>query len=192
MDSFFLSRSQKETLISQKAKAIWLTGLSGSGKTTLAQQLEIKLHKAGFLVKVLDGDLVRATLSRGLGFSEEDRKKHIDHIAKINREFLDCGIIVINCFISPNQTIRDNARTIIGSDDFVEVYVNCPLKICETRDPKGLYAKARKGLIKNFTGIDSPYVPPKTPDIVIDTELLSKQDAADKLFEYVLPLVTYP
>lgn len=185
----FLTRKDKENLIGQRAKVLWLTGLSGSGKTTIANHLEKKLHNEGFLVKVFDGDIVRSKINKELDFSEEGRLQNIKRIAEINREFLDCGIIVINCFISPSVAMRTLAEEIIGKDDFIEIYLNCPLHICESRDVKGLYSKARKGLIKNFTGIGSPYEPPKNPQLEIDTEKKSLSAAVDIIYNYITPKI---
>lgn len=185
----FLKRQDKESLLNQKGKSLWLTGLSGSGKTTLAVALEKKLHDAKILVKVFDGDIVRATINQDADFSEEGRRQHIEKIAHISKAFVDCGIVVINCFISPKASMREAAKNIIGQSDFIEVFLSCPLGICEKRDPKGLYAKARRGDIKNFTGIDSPYEAPETPAKIIDTAAMSVEDAATELFNFVLPQI---
>ena len=185
----FLTRGDKEKLLGQRAKILWFTGLSGSGKTTVAHHLESKLYKDGFLVKTFDGDIVRSEINKEFDFTEEGRLQNIRRIAEINREFIACGIIVINCFISPTIAIRAVAKEIAGADDFVEIYLNCPLKVCENRDTKGLYAKARKGQLKNFTGIDSPYEAPLNPDLEINTETVSLLEAVDIIYNYILPKI---
>jgi len=161
-----LSRKDKEKLLNQKSIVIWITGLSGSGKTTIAQELELELHKKGYLTKLLDGDNVRTGINNNLMFTEADRKENIRRIAEVSKLFMIGGVILINCFISPTKEIRDQAKNIVGAKDFFEIYVNTPLEICEQRDIKGLYAKARAGLIKNFTGIDSPYEEPDRKSVV--------------------------
>ena len=152
-----LTRNDKEKYLNQKAKVFWFTGLSGSGKSTIAQGLEKLLFDKGFFNQVLDGDNTRTGINKNLGFSLEDRQENIRRIAEISRLFLDAGIICVNSFVSPTHEIRNLAKQIIGKEDFIEIYVNTPLHICEKRDVKGLYAKARSGQIKGFTGIDSPF-----------------------------------
>ncbi len=185
-----VSREDKEKLLNQRAKVIWLTGLSGSGKTTLGVNLEQELHKRGFLTVLLDGDNVRAGLNRNLGFGLEDRLENIRRVAEVSKLFLNTGVITINCFITPTKAMRDMAKDIIGRDDYIEIYVNAPLEVCEQRDIKGLYDKARKGLIKNFTGIDSPFEPPKNPDLEIRTDKLSLEESLQKILDFVLPQIT--
>jgi len=185
-----VSREDKEKLLNQRAKVIWLTGLSGSGKTTLGVNLEKELHKRGFLTVLLDGDNVRAGLNRNLGFGLEDRLENIRRVAEVSKLFLNTGVITINCFITPTKAMRDMAKDIIGRDDYIEIYVNAPLEVCEQRDIKGLYDKARKGLIKNFTGIDSPFEPPKNPDLEIRTDKLSLEESLQKILDFVLPQIT--
>ena len=155
--------------MNQKAKVIWFTGLSGSGKSTIAIALEKELYARGFHCYLLDGDNVRAGLCNNLGFAEEDRTENIRRISEASKLFLDAGVICINAFVSPTIEIRQTAKDIIGEKDFVEVFVNTPLEVCETRDVKGLYKKARAGEIKNFTGIDAPYEAPLNPQIEIKT-----------------------
>jgi len=184
-----LGRSEKESLLNQRARVIWLTGLSGAGKTTLAKHLEYELFTRGFLCQVLDGDNIRSGINNNLGFSEADRFENIRRIAEISKLFVQCGVITINCFISPTDEIRDMARNIIGHDDFIEVYVNAPLSVCESRDVKGLYSKARRGEIKDFTGITSPFESPGKTDIEIRTDLMSVEDSVKKLLEFILPLI---
>ena len=176
-----LRRQDKELMLKQRSKVIWITGLSGSGKTTIATGLEKELYKRGFLTCILDGDNVRTGISNNLGFSGEDRMENIRRIAEVSKLFLDNGVITINCFVSPTLEIRARARSIIGKDDFIEVYVNAPLDICEQRDVKGLYKKARCGEIKDFTGIDASYEPPLSPDYEIRTDLLNTEESIKEI-----------
>jgi len=179
-----IQQSEKEKLLGQKAVCIWLTGLSGSGKSTIAQLLERKLHDLGNLTMLLDGDNIRDGLNRNLGFSDEDRKENIRRIAEVNKLFNSCGVITINAFVSPTIDIRNTAREIIG-DGFLEVFVDTPLEVCEERDVKGLYEKARKGEIKDFTGISAPFEPPEKADLTIKTADISPEESADNLFEFI-------
>lgn len=184
-------RAEKERLLNQHSKVIWMTGLSGAGKTTLAKHLEEALSDKGFLTQVLDGDNIRSGINNNLGFSENDRYENIRRIAEISKLFLNCGVITINCFISPTNDIRKMACEIIGRDDFIEVYVNAPLGVCEERDVKGLYTRARRGEIPEFTGITSPFEAPEHPDIEIRTDLLSIGESVRKILEKVLPRIDY-
>ena len=184
-----LQRADREKRLHQKARAFWLTGLSGSGKSTIAQALERELHNKGFFAQVLDGDNIRNGINNNLGFSIEDRKENIRRIAEITKLYINSGVIVINSFISPTIEIRSFAKSIIGEDDFTEIFINTPLKVCETRDVKGLYKKARSGEIKGFTGIDSPYEPPLTSSLEIKTEHQSIQESVDTILEYILPVI---
>lgn len=186
-----LGRRNKEELLKQNAKVIWMTGLSGSGKTTIAIVLEQQLRDRGFLTQILDGDNVRAGVNNNLGFSAEDRTENIRRIAEVSKLFLNCGIITINCFVSPTIEIRKNAKQIIGEENFLEVFVNTPIEICEQRDVKGLYKKARAGEIKDFTGIDAPFEAPITPNIDIKTVDLAIEESANQILEYILPLITF-
>ena len=186
-----LQRSDKEAMIKQHAKVIWLTGLSGSGKTTIAIGLEKELNKKGYLTQILDGDNIRKGVNSNLGFSEEDRVENIRRIAEISKLFINCGIITINCFISPTEEMRDMAKKIIGGDDFIEVFVNASLETCEKRDVKGLYKKAKEGKIENFTGIDAPFEHPSSPDIELTTNLLTVEESVQKMMEFVLPYIKY-
>jgi adenylylsulfate kinase len=185
-----LQRSDKESLLKQRSKVIWMTGLSGSGKTTIAIALEQLLNDKGFLTQVLDGDNVRTGINNNLGFSVEDRTENIRRIAEVSKLFLNCGIITINCFVSPTIAIRNQAKNIVGEENFIEVFVNTPIEICEQRDVKGLYKKARAGEIKNFTGIDSPFEAPENPTIDVKTAELSIEDAANQILNVVLPLIS--
>jgi adenylylsulfate kinase len=163
-----LQRSDKERMLKQKGLAIWMTGLSGSGKTTIAIALEQELNKKGKLTQVLDGDNIRAGINNNLGFSDADRTENIRRIAEVAKLFVNCGVITICCFVSPTNVIRSAAKSIISAEDFVEIFVNTSLQVCEKRDVKGLYAKARKGEIKDFTGVNAPFEPPAHADISID------------------------
>lgn len=176
--------------LGQRSKVLWLTGLSGSGKSTIATQLERRLFEEGFFAQVLDGDNIRTGINNNLSFSMEDRQENIRRIAEISKLYLNSGVIVINCFISPTVAIREFARGIIGPGDFLEIYVNAPLEICESRDVKGLYQKARKGEIKEFTGIDSPYEAPAHPALEIRTDQLGIAEATETLYRFLLPLIS--
>lgn len=181
-----LSRRDKEELLGQHGVMIWFTGLSGSGKSTIAIALERELHKRGLLCRILDGDNIRTGINNNLGFTEVDRIENIRRIAEVSKLFLDTGIITIAAFISPNNDIREMAADIIGQDDFLEIYVNTPLSECERRDVKGLYAKARRGEIKNFTGISAPFEAPLHPALTLDTSVLSLEESVGKLLDLVL------
>jgi len=186
-----LQRSEREERLQQRSKVLWLTGLSGSGKSTVAKYLERVLFVEGYLPQVLDGDNIRFGINSNLSFSSEDRLENIRRIAEISKLYLHSGIICINSFISPTREMRDLARSIVGSEDFIEIYINAPIEVCEARDVKGLYQKARAGLIKGFTGIDDPYEAPENPEIEIRTDQMSIEDSALRIVEYLRPLVTY-
>ncbi len=181
-----IKRNDKEILLKQNAVAIWLTGLSGSGKTSLGVNLEKKLFEHNYLTQVLDGDNIRSGINKNLNFTEADRLENIRRISEVTKLFINCGVITINCFISPTEEIRQIARDIIGRNNLIEVFVNTPLNVCEKRDVKGLYQKARNGEIKNFTGIDSPFETPKDIDIEINTENSTVEQSAQKLLYFVL------
>ena len=185
-----LQRKDREALLKQKGIMIWFTGLSGSGKSTLAIALERELYKQGILCRILDGDNIRSGINNNLGFSEADRTENIRRIAEVSKLFVDCGIVTIAAFISPTHAIRRMASEIIGEDDFLEVYVSTPIEDCERRDVKGLYAKARRGEIKEFTGISSPFEAPEHPFISIDTSRQSLADSVKILLEAVSPKIT--
>lgn len=182
-----MSRDDKEQLLRQRGMMLWFTGLSGSGKSTVAIALERELHSRGLLCRILDGDNIRSGINNNLGFSAEDRVENIRRIAEVGRLFVDTGIITIAAFISPNNQLREMAAEIIGKDDFVEVFVSTPLEECEKRDVKGLYAKAQRGEIKNFTGISAPFEAPEHPDITLDTSKLPVEESVKILLDYVLP-----
>jgi adenylylsulfate kinase len=184
-----LARADKEQLLGQRSVMIWFTGLSGSGKSTIAIALERELHKRGLLCRILDGDNIRSGINNNLGFSEADRVENIRRIAEVSKLFIDSGIITIAAFISPNEEIRTMAADIIGRDDFLEIYVSTPIEECEKRDVKGLYAKARRGEIKNFTGISAPFEAPKNPALELDTSRLSLEESVNRLLDLILPRV---
>lgn len=184
-----LSRQDKEELLKQHSVMIWFTGLSGSGKSTIAIALERELHKRGLLCRILDGDNIRSGINNNLGFTEADRIENIRRIAEVSKLFVDTGIITIAAFISPSNDIREMAANIIGKDDFLEVFVSTPIEECERRDVKGLYAKARRGEIKNFTGISAPFEAPAHPALTLDTSALSLEESVNKLLELILPRI---
>ncbi len=186
-----LQREDRERLLQQRSKVLWFTGLSGSGKTTIARQLEKKLFEHRFFAQVLDGDNIRSGLNQNLGFSLEDRMENVRRIAEVSKLYLNSGVIVIASFISPTAEIREMAKNIIGAADFIEIFVNTPLEICESRDVKGLYQKARRGEIKEFSGINSPYEAPVNPHIEIKTTETTIDDAVDLIFESLQPLITF-
>lgn len=186
-----LSRSDKESLLKQRGIMIWFTGLSGSGKSTIAIALERELQKRGLLCRILDGDNIRSGINNNLGFSAEDRIENIRRIAEIGKLFVDTGIITIAAFISPNNAIREMAANIIGKEDFMEVYISTPIEECERRDVKGLYAKARRGEIKDFTGVSSPFEAPEHPDLSLDTSVLSVEESVNLLLNLILPKVDH-
>ena len=184
-----LTRADKEDLLGQRGLMIWFTGLSGSGKSTVAIALERELQKRGLLCRLLDGDNIRSGINNNLGFSQEDRVENIRRIAEIGKLFVDTGIITIAAFISPSNDIRRMAADIIGHDDFVEIYVSTPIEECEKRDVKGLYAKARRGEIKDFTGVSAPFEVPEHPDLSLDTSVLSLEESVAMLLKKILPRV---
>ena len=184
-----LPREAKEELLGQRGAVIWMYGLSGSGKSTLANLLERRLHEKGKMVKVLDGDNVRSGLNSNLGFSDEDRLENIRRVAEVAKLFADSGIVTVTSFITANNELRDLAREVIGDDDLLEVYVKASFETCAERDPKGLYAKVKAGEVKQFTGKDSAFEEPSRPDLIIDTETLSEDDALEQLFSAVLAMI---
>ncbi len=180
-----LSRSAREQALGQRSAVLWFTGLSGSGKSTIAVAVEHKLFAAGYFAQVLDGDNIRSGINSNLGFSLEDRQENIRRIAEVAKLYVQSGIITLCSFISPTIKIRKMAMEIIGTADFIPIYIDTPLHVCEQRDVKGLYQKARAGEIVGFTGIDSPYEPPADPAITIRTENQSIEESADEIFTFV-------
>lgn len=178
-----LSRKDKEVLLKQKSVVVWMVGLSGSGKSTIARAIENELHSKGHFTQLLDGDNLRTGINNNLGFSETDRLENIRRAAEVSKLFLNGGCITICSFISPTEEIRTLAKSIIGEADFFEVYINAPFEVCEQRDVKGLYKKARNGEIKNFTGLDAPFEAPKNPSIEVRTDLKSLEVCTMEIIE---------
>lgn len=175
----------------QKAKLIWFTGLSGSGKSTLAVQLEAQLHTKGYATYLLDGDNIRMGLNKDLSFTDDARVENIRRIGEVSKLMLDAGMIVLSAFISPFKADRDQVKGIVGAENYIEVFVDTPLEICEQRDVKGLYKRARAGEVKNFTGIDSPYQRPENPDLTIPTHQMSVDESLTLLLNLIEPKIRY-
>lgn len=178
-----VTRDERAAQKKQKPCIVWLTGLSGSGKSTLANALEGELYEAGHHSYLLDGDNIRMGLNKGLGFSDADRVENIRRIGEVAKLFVDAGLIAITAFISPFRADRDMVRSLVGPDEFFEVYVRAPLDVCEQRDPKGMYKKARAGVIKQFTGIDSPYEEPLKAELIVDTAAQSLEQSTKQLLD---------
>ena len=181
-----MTRAEKEELLHQQGLMVWFTGLSGSGKSTIAMGVERELHKRGILCRILDGDNIRAGINSNLGFSAEDRKENIRRIAEIGKLFVQTGVVTLACFVSPTNDIRRLAREIIGEEDFREVFVSTPLEVCEQRDVKGLYAKARRGEVKAFTGISAPFEAPAHPDLTLDTSQMTLKEEVEAVIEFIM------
>lgn len=181
-----VTKEDRQRIKGHKSAVIWFTGLSGSGKSTLANELEYKLHSLGVHTYVLDGDNIRHGLNSDLGFSPGDRQENIRRIGEVAKLFVDAGLIVLVSFISPYRRDRNIARSLVEPDEFIEVYVKCPLEVAEQRDPKGLYKKARTGIIQEFTGISAPYEEPESPEIVVETDKLSVEESVEKIFKYLV------
>ena len=181
-----MTRADKEKLLGQRGVMIWFTGLSGSGKSTVALGVERELHKRGVLCRFLHGDNIRSGINKNLGFSADDRKENIRRIAEVGKLFVDTGIVTLAAFISPTNESRQMAAGIIGMEDFKEVYISTPLEVCEKRDVKGLYARARRGDIQNFTGISAPFEVPENPALSLDTSVLSLEECVNKVLELIL------
>jgi len=182
-------RESKEALLKQHARVIWMCGLSGAGKSTLATGLDEELAEKGFMSLVIDGDEIRKGLNQGLGFTEADRRENLRRVAEVAKLVAVNGIIAIVSFITPTRSVREMVKSIVGDPDYVEVFINAPIAVCEKRDTKGLYRQAREGKIRDFTGIDSPFEIPVNPDIEIDTDKLNIEQCSNKLLEFVLPLI---
>ncbi len=180
-----ITKKDRQKLNGHRSAILWFTGLSGSGKSTLAHKVEEKLFEEGIRTYVLDGDNIRMGLNKNLGFSKEDREENIRRIAEVAKLFVDAGLIVLTAFISPYRKDRDMARNLVEKGEFIEVYVKCPLEICERRDVKGLYEKARKGIIKQFTGIDDPYEEPLSPEIIVETDKQTLEESAEVIYSYL-------
>ncbi|WPZ11917.1 adenylyl-sulfate kinase [Roseivirga spongicola] len=188
--NFKVDRTKRQNLLNQRPLLVWFTGLSGSGKSTLSNLLEVELHESGYKTYALDGDNIRQGLCNDLAFTEEDRVENIRRIGEVARLFLDSGVIVLNSFVSPFEKDREAVRNLVGSDNFIEVFVDCPLEVCEARDVKGLYKKAREGKIRNFTGITSPFEVPQKPDVIIKSAEEDPKDSLHKLLSIVEPKIS--
>ena len=186
-----VSADERQRLMNQRPKLIWFTGLSGSGKSTLAVQLEAALHAKGFKTYLLDGDNIRSGLNRDLSFTNDARVENIRRISEVCKLFLDAGVVLLSAFISPFQADREQVKGIVGEENYIEIFVDAPLEVCEQRDVKGLYKKARTGEVKNFTGISSPYEKPTHPDVVIATDKMSVEESMDVLVKAVVPRISY-
>lgn len=184
-------RKAKQIYLKQNAKVIWFTGLSGSGKTTLASALEKRLFELNYFCQILDGDNVRSGINQNLKFTEEDRIENIRRIAEISKLFMNCGIILICAFISPTNEMRQMARDIVGEEDFLEIFVDTPLAVCEKRDPKGLYKRARAGELKNFTGISSPFETPEKPFLKVDNTNPELDETVKEMLRNILPEIKF-
>ena len=180
-----MTREDKEQLLHQRGVMLWFTGLSGSGKSTVAIALERELHKRGLLCRILDGDNIRSGINANLGFSAEDRRENIRRVAEVAKLFVDTGIITIAAFVSPTGELRQLAQQIIGKDDFKEIYISTPIEECERRDVKGLYARARRGEVKNFTGISAPFEAPQHPALSLDTSKLPVEESVKHLLKFL-------
>lgn len=181
-----MTRQDKERLLRQRGVMIWFTGLSGSGKSTIALGVERELHQHGLLCRILDGDNIRTGINAGLGFSAEDRHENIRRIAEVGKLFVETGIITLAAFVSPTNEYRQLARDIIGAEDFLEIYVSTPLEVCERRDVKGLYARARRGEVKDFTGISAPFEAPEHPALCIDTSRQPLETSVQQVLELII------
>jgi adenylylsulfate kinase len=181
----YVKREERNVKYGHKSGVVWFTGLSASGKSTIAHHLERKLFEQGIKVYVFDGDNIRHGLNSDLGFSPEDRRENLRRIAEVAKLFVDAGIIVLAAFVSPYKKDRELVRSKFEEDEFIEVYVKCPVEICEKRDPKGLYKKAKAGIIKGYTGVDAPYEEPENPDLIIDTTKLSIKESVEIVYNYL-------
>ena len=186
-----VSRQEKEQRLNQKSKVIWFTGLSGSGKTTLAAALERNLFRQGFLAQILDGDNIRSGINNNLGFSPEDRMENIRRIAEISKLLINSGLICICSFVSPTEETRRIVRDIVGKEDFLEIFVSTPIEVCESRDVKGLYQKARAGLIKDFTGVSAPFEIPQNAILSIDTSDKNVEECLEIMLNRLLSEVSF-
>lgn len=185
-----LGRRAKESLLRQRSIVVWFYGLSGSGKSTIANALERKLHASGYLTQILDGDNIRSGLNRNLGFTDADREENIRRIAEVAKLFLNAGIITLTSFITPRRELRERARSVIGAEDFVEVYVRASFETCARRDVKGLYAKAAAGNVTNFTGKDSGFEEPEAADLILDTETTALDDCVKRVYDRILDSIS--
>ena len=180
-----ITKVDREKLNGHRSFILWFTGLSGSGKSTIAHRLEERLFENGIRTYVLDGDNLRTGLNKGLGFSAEDREENIRRIGQVAKLFVDAGLVVLTAFISPYRKDRALARSLVADDEFVEIFVKCPLGICEQRDVKGLYEKARRGVVKQFTGIDDPYEEPENPEIILETDKVNSEQCVEEILNFL-------
>ncbi|MEC2304962.1 MULTISPECIES: adenylyl-sulfate kinase [Heyndrickxia] len=180
-----IKKEDRRRLNGHSSAVLWFTGLSGAGKSTLSVAVEQELHRRGIRTYILDGDNIRHGLNKNLGFSPEDRKENIRRIGEVSKLFVDAGVMVLTAFISPYRADRDMVRELVEGNEFVEIYVNCPLEACEQRDPKGLYKKARNGEIQNFTGIDAPYEAPEHPELVVETDKQPLEQAVGQVIRFL-------
>lgn len=187
--SHTITKNDRVSKNGHQAKVLWFTGLSGSGKSTLASALELHLHNQGFNTYILDGDNIRSGLNNDLDFSDSSRQENIRRISEVAKLFVDAGVIVLTAFISPFRSDRQAARDLVGEENFIEIHVDCPLEVCEERDVKGLYKKARAGEIKFFTGISSPFEKPENPDIIVNTAENKLEDCLAELIEKIEPKI---
>src|ERR1051326_3410360 len=181
-----ITKEHRQSANGHKSVVIWFTGLSGSGKSTLAGKVEEALHNKGIKTYILDGDNVRFGLNKNLGFSPEDRKENIRRIGEVAKLFVDAGTVVLTAFISPYREDRETVRSLFNENEFIEIYLRCPLKVCEERDVKGLYKKARAGEIKEFTGISAPYEEPDNPELIVETNHSSLDSTVNNIINYIL------
>jgi adenylylsulfate kinase len=180
-----ITKESRQALNGHKSMVIWFTGISGSGKSTLSSKLEKKLFGQGIRTYVLDADSIRKGLNRGLGFSRQDREENIRRVGEVAKLFVDAGVVVLTAFISPFQKDRERARSLVEADEFIEIYLKCPLEICEKRDVKGLYAKARRGDLRQFTAIDDPYEEPVNPEITLETDKMSVEECLETILVFL-------
>lgn len=180
-----VTRQLRNILNGHKSLVVWFTGLPSSGKSTIAHSVEKRLYEKGIRTYTFDGDNIRHGLCSDLGFSEKDREENLRRIAEVIKLFLDAGIVVLAAFVSPLKKHREKVRQIVGQEDFIEIYCRCPVEICEMRDPKGMYKKAKAGEIKEYTGVSAPYEEPENPDLIIDTHLLALEDSVEKVFRFI-------
>jgi adenylylsulfate kinase len=180
-----VGKKDRQKLNGHRSFILWFTGLSGAGKSTIAYRVEEELYKRGIRTYVLDGDNIRIGLNKDLGFSKKDREENIRRVGEVAKLFVDAGIVVLTAFISPYKKDRHFVRNLVGEKEFIEVYVKCPIEICEKRDPKGLYKKAKDGIIKQFTGVDDQYEEPENPEIVLETDKMSIDECVKKILDYL-------
>jgi adenylylsulfate kinase len=181
-----VTREMRETLNGHKSLVLWFTGLPSSGKSTIAHTLEKKLYDLGIRTYTFDGDNIRHGLCSDLGFTPEDRAENLRRVAEVIKLFLDAGLVVLCAFVSPFKKDRERVRKIVGEENFIEIYCRCPVEVCKTRDLKGFYQKAERGEIKNYTGISAPYEEPETPDLILDTHILSVEESVERVFNFVI------